>query len=206
MNAFQRHWLAAWQYIGRRLWRIFVICFVAFLAASVGFYFICRANPEWTATLFAQLSANIQNDLFGISPVMDFLRILWNNLLVSAVYIAMGFFPFLFAPAAPLLLNACSIGLIGAIYERMGISAVTFFAGILPHGILEIPAIALALACGFAICRSFTRYTLHRALPGECREAMAGALRTYLMVCLPLFLVAAAVEAFLTPAVLQFFM
>lgn len=91
MNAFQRHWLATWQYFGRRLWRTFLISLAAFLAASVGFYFICKANPEWTATLFAQLSANMQNDLFGISPVMDFLRILWNNLLVSAVYIAMGF-------------------------------------------------------------------------------------------------------------------
>ena len=27
MNAFQRHWLAAWQYFGRRLWRTFLICF-----------------------------------------------------------------------------------------------------------------------------------------------------------------------------------
>lgn len=35
---------------------------------------------------------------------------------------------------------------------------------------------------------------------------MTGALRTYLMICLPLLLAAAAVEAFLTPAVLQFFM
>jgi uncharacterized membrane protein SpoIIM required for sporulation len=89
------------------------------------------------------------------------------------------------------------LGALTGLFAAAGLT-LPFFSLILPHGSLELPAIALAAGAGFRIASGIL-------LPGErprrdtFREASNTAVRLLLGV-LPLFVVAALVEGFVTPS------
>jgi stage II sporulation protein M len=73
-------------------------------------------------------------------------------------------------------------------------------AAILPHGIFEIPAFIIAGALGIQLAQSLIVewYEHTDTAAGAYRYA-----RVFVMYVLPLLVTAAAVEAFITPAVVQ---
>ena len=99
--------------------------------------------------------------------------------------------------AAILLLNG---GLLGVVLTLFGKSAwKVLLLGILPHGILEIPAIMLGCAMGLLLCRSVMD-SLRRKPDAQPLEKLFPALfRVFLCYCVPLLLAAAAIESWVTP-------
>ena len=75
----------------------------------------------------------------------------WRAMLLSAAY---GFIPFLFLPVISLLVNGALLGIMASYYMTHGMSMLLFLAGILPHGVLELPALVLSIACGACLCRN----------------------------------------------------
>jgi stage II sporulation protein M len=93
------------------------------------------------------------------------------------------------------LVNGFVVGYVGAIFA--GWSRLGFFAcGVAPHGIIEIPA--LVLASGFALRLGAT---MVRPAPDGWLRGMGLAAADYargLVVVVPMFGVAAGIEAFVT--------
>jgi len=87
---------------------------------------------------------------------------------------------------------------VGEIAERLG--PLGLAVGLIPHGIFELPALFIAATLGLGLARS-----LLADLSGT-GDAATEATRLggfFLRIVVPLLAVAAVVEAFITPALLQ---
>jgi stage II sporulation protein M len=78
-----------------------------------------------------------------------FWLIYFNNTIKSILIIALGAF-FGVLPLAFLLVNGLLVGYMGSVWSQKA-SLWDFIVGILPHGIIEIPAIILACAYGLRL-------------------------------------------------------
>jgi len=97
------------------------------------------------------------------------------------------------------LLNGFVVGYVGGTYA--GLSGLGVFAcGIAPHGVIELPALVFASAFALRIGASMVRPARGGWL-GGIGLALADYLRGMLVV-VPMFAIAAAIEAFVTPAVM----
>jgi len=103
-------------------------------------------------------------------------------------------------PILFVLLNGIVVGLTSYFtVEEKGL--LFLMAGVLPHGAFEIPALLLSCALGMEIGVAVCEKALGRDV--SVKNAMIACLRTYLKVVVPLLFVAALVEAYVTPLVLQ---
>lgn len=178
-----------------------------FLLSCLAGYAVCAAN----GTLANQI-VDYFNQLISDSGLADeagnisVLGLLMNNWFAMVFTILYGFLPFLFLPILSIVSNAAILGAMAAFYRSNGLPMAAFFAGILPHGIFEIPALVLAVTLGFLLCRNLVRIIRHsdRALPMV--DLLANILRTMLFVIFPLLLIAALVECYITPGIMSMFL
>lgn len=77
----------------------------------------------------------------SISPTILF----FSNLQTCIFIMIYGLIPFLQLPALTLGLNAMVLGVLGAWYAAEGISPLVYLVLLVPHGIFELPALAMAL-------------------------------------------------------------
>lgn len=151
------------------------------------------AIPE--ATQEALLASEFE-DYYSSGPASHFsARVTINNIQVSAIAFALGA---LVVPGAALLAaNGVNVGQAGGLFVAEGQGG-QFFGLILPHGLLELTAVAVAggagLRIGWALLVPGDR-TRAAALAEEGRRAVALVLGTALA-----FAVAGLIEGFVTPA------
>jgi len=145
------------------------------------------------------------------SPLGQGILILfWHNLravlLVAIIGLALGVYP-----AFSMLFNGLIIGVVGVLSVQNS-SLATFLAGILPHGVFEIPALLLGAAIGLRLGLGplVARKRSTFASPGlttwqgygqELRDALV-----MLSLVVLLLAVAAAIEVGITPLVIKMFM
>lgn len=93
------------------------------------------------------------------------------------------------------------LGAFAAIYQQQGIGLGVYVLGVLPHGIFELSALILSCALGLLICRTGTERILKErySLFPPC----AGLHPRLLTFSVPLLLVAALIETYVTPALLN---
>ncbi|MBI2851952.1 MAG: stage II sporulation protein M [Chloroflexi bacterium] len=150
--------------------------------------------PEELATL-QELA-----DLLAPLPQSSiFIFILFKNLF--AVLFSLVLSPLLFlVPVLSLLFNGWLVGIVSVLVIQEK-SLVFLLAGLLPHGIIEVPALfigeAAALSFGAGVMRS-----LWKGEGLKLRRHFRQISR-FLALAFALFLVAAAVEAFITPMVIK---
>jgi uncharacterized membrane protein SpoIIM required for sporulation len=114
-----------------------------------------------------------------------------HNLGVSLAAYALGI-TFGLGTAWMMFYNGVIMGALGAVFVEAG-QLTAFATGVLPHGVLEIPAILIAGAAGFVLAEGFLR-----ARPWPRREELARMGKESLLLvsgCVPLLLVAAVLEA-----------
>ena len=78
-------------------------------------------------------------------------------------------------------------------------------AGLVPHGIFEIPALLLSLAAGLCLCRNINRY-IRCNEKGMMKPLLLDLLRVVGLLVVPLLTLAAVMEAYVTPLAMQLFM
>jgi uncharacterized membrane protein SpoIIM required for sporulation len=130
-------------------------------------------------------------------------HILANNLRATFLLYLAGIVSFGVLGLTAYLIN---IGLVGAVlgaFRLMGLSPSLYFAaGLLPHGMFEIPALmfvsAAVLHMGAAIVAPQTGKSMGQAI----LELLADSAKVFLGVVSPLLVLAALTEAYITPAIL----
>ena len=129
----------------------------------------------------------------------------FNNVTASLLSMLYGLIPFVPLSALALGTNALLLGAFAALYQHHGIGLGVYFIGILPHGIFELPALILSCALGLLICRTGTEKLRKRSDVSFLRRVL-DCNRVFLSFVAPLLLVAALVEAYITPALLKLVM
>ncbi len=202
VNTIRNEYRETWRFI-RENKRFFWIGCIGFFAIMVIVALILSRNAEATDKAFAFLSDSMQDQLDALGG-MTALSILFNNMRATLVIMLLGAVPFVFIPALLLIENAGAMSIVLAKYIIYGLSIPSFLAGILPHGIFELPAIFLAFMVGCYLCLMIGRFALNKDHP-PMGEVVKNALRTYVLVIIPLLMIAAPIEVYLTPKIMALF-
>ena len=179
---------------------ITAVAFIALLVISflVGFIYkdLAAGIMDWFGQQVAQIGVIDSDGKFNV------MALFFNNCRSMTFAVLFGFIPYVYFSALSLGTNAMLVGLFAAVYVNEGKSLFVCLCGILPHGIFEIPALILALSCGFYLCETVTAYSRSRE-NGIVKQAIDNIFPVYLCILLPLLLLAAVVECYLTPVILQ---
>ncbi len=133
---------------------------------------------------------------FFDNPVILAIIIFANNAGKSLIAMLGGFF-FGILPVMFVMLNGYIVGVVISWREpEWGFWKVILT--LIPHGIIEIPAIIIA--CAYGVWLGY-RFYLALFRGEEFRIYILRSIRAYIRLVLPLLLVAAFVEAFITPLV-----
>ena len=184
----------------KELFKIFWISLVIFFLCWAVSYFVFYSNQDLTAGLFNTISQMFQeNGVYTESGGISFFALLFNNIRASALMAILGIIPFLFLPAIILGYNAVIIGIACAFSMAMGTGVSFLVLALLPHGIFEIPALILSAALGIYLCKELVKKLVGRSRLASFSGVFLSMLRFYLCVILPLLVVAALVETYITP-------
>lgn len=181
-----------WAYL--KSIRGYILFAVALFAlTTIMGYFAAEIDPEMAASWTKELE--MLKWIMNQPPILIMIIIFLKNLLSCAMAIllglGLGLVPLLVVTSNGFLLGIVSYGVI----QKAGV--LYLLAGILPHGIIELPTVFLSIAIGFRLGHLliFTLLREEADLSGETRIAVHFLLRWIM----PLLLVAAAIETFITP-------
>ena len=101
------------------------------------------------------------------------------------------------------IVNLSSVGALLGVFQLLGYSPVTLAVyGLLPHGILEIPALILASAAMLRIGVVLVTPQVGRSMGEVVIELLADWTKIALGVVMPMLLIASLIETYVTPVVL----
>jgi stage II sporulation protein M len=128
-----------------------------------------------------------------------FLTNFYNCLLI----LISGLIPVLVLPFLALYVNMVNTSmLLIFLQSHTGINPVRLFVyGMLPHGIFEISAIILSIVLGTKLSWNVLLKITRKG--GEIKKRIKQSMLTYLRVIMPLLMIAALIESFITPYFLK---
>lgn len=207
MNALKEQLSLLGQFLRTDFRKVFIGCLLAMALAIVLGFVVGSLSPETVNTVLEQFMAMVEDagimDSDGNISPFGLLTNNWSAMLLAVVY---GFVPFLFLPAISIVSNGLLIGLLAAWYHGNGISMWLYLAGILPHGIFELPALVIAAACGVCLCRNMSRIVTSSPRRVPMVELLSNLLRVLLFLVMPMTVLAAFLEAYVTPIVMALFL
>ncbi len=176
---------------------------VAFLVLVVLSYIAGRLFPEIPAAILTYFNEVVADSgIVRDDGSFSALALFGNNLRAMVLSTLYGFIPFLYLPALSMGVNAILLGMVASSVNGQWL---LLAAGILPHGIFELPALCLSLAAGLCLCQNINRY-IRKNEKDIMKPLLLNILRVTGLVVIPLLVVAAIMESYVTPAVMQLFM
>ena len=195
------------EFLGSDFRRTFLLCAAGMLLAALGGFGTALAVPEMVDEVLEAFLTQIEEaGVLDESGQMSVFALLFNNWRAMVVSAAYGFIPFLFLPVLSLLVNGMLVGVMGGWVLQGGGSLPFFLAGILPHGVFELPALVLSIACGVTLCQGICRMIVGSPKKVSMVELLGDLLRVLVLLVAPLTVIAAFVECYVTPVVMGFFM
>jgi len=196
-----------WQTI-RGGWRWLVAALLLFVAGCLVGYAAGRARPEVVVAQAAPALAALRHLGRQVAqaptPVERSLPIFANNVRSILVMLVGGLLLGII-PVGGTFINGALVGIVVAIGDRLTGSALSpwmLLASLAPHGIFELPALWLGAAWGMKLGLAWLlpgaaghRLATLRRSAGEAMQVFAA--------CVVLLLIAALVEANITPAVVR---
>ncbi len=184
----------------RFIWPYLLIITVFFFGALVAGYIWAANFPGMAAGVMEGFSSRFQ-PLLQMDPLSIMVAIFLNNAFVSLISLvlglALGILPILF-----IVFNGYLIGVISyLVAQERGFLFI--FLALLPHGILELPMVFLSAAIGLRLGHQVISALLGNET--EIKREFIEGLKFYIFWILPLLLLAAIIETFITPLILSFF-
>ena len=203
MNWIKEQFSLMGRFLGGGFRRTLVMCAVGLALAAVAGFGIGVMLPQRAAQVLGDFMAQIQESGViseeGALSVAGMLMNNWRAMLVSAAY---GFVPFLFLPVISLVMNGLLLGLLAGLFQAEGTSLLVYAAGILPHGIFELPALLFSVACGVTLCVNMCRIVTGNPEKRPLLEMLEDLLRVMVLAVAPLTVAAAFVECYFTPVIM----
>lgn len=176
----------------------FILLFLSFGA--------CMLLPDLRELLMGHVMSLLEGkDVLNDSDLLSAKAIFSNNLQACVFSMCYGLIPFIYFSALALGLNSILLGVLAAYTTANGISPLLFLLMILPHGIFELPALILSFSMGLYVCGQITRRCRHDETALSVWDCLLQMSRLLLFVLMPLLLLAALVEAYITPWLLSLF-
>lgn len=180
-----------------KIGRIFVLLLITFGIGMVFGLAYSRAYPEEASRYLLKLGKEIGG--LSKNPFDNFVRIFTHNASVALFVLVSGLF-FGLGPWVMVFFNGAVVGIVAGVVVKHGFPVERLILGLAPHGVVEVPAFALAGTAGILWYKSI-RKTQESA--EGFKEGMKTAFKLY-GVALVMLLLAAFIEAYITPKIAGF--
>lgn len=186
---------------------ILFILIIGLVGAVLSYFYVLSYKAELApvqGVIPSNISKLIDSEFGSFGNInISFFSILKNNVTAIGTMFLLGSFSFGVLGTIVYLLNIGLIGAVLALLELFGFSVIKVgLAGILPHGIFEIPAIILASSAVLHIGIILVTPNSKRSLGEVLIESVADWAKISIGLVLPLLTIAAAVESWITPNLL----
>ena len=196
-----------YEVVGGSLWRTLLPAAFVLLALIGGGLLGVQQAKVWPIPAeafiqddWAERFANAMSTL-GLQGTNGVVMVLWQNIRVLVIASVLGVFSLGVLAIIIALLPMAIIGYLGSNVYTSGLATLPFWMAIVPHGILEIPAIALAAAAILRLGASVMSPPAGKTLSEGWLFALADAFKLWVGVILPLLVASAFLEIYVTPAV-----
>lgn len=196
---YRRHVFPAVKQLG---WGLVLALLLAFAGFMVGWKLVTIFPLPYEIGNVDDLNANMQNlvdaTYFSQSTVTF---ILIQNIRAVLLSGLLGSLTFGLAGAAPVLTTFAAVGYLYNLLLSAGIPSSYLLAMLLPHGIFELPALILTTAATLFAAAKILAPSKQKGIGEVWLEAIAVWCKITIGICIPLFIIAAFIEAFVTPQV-----
>jgi len=170
-----------------------------FILGSISGFYIFKVllnnNPEIIDSFLKEFQGMF-GPLKEMTSLELFLNIFYINtrtsFLIMMLGVFVGFFPFV-----SLWGNGAVVGIIYGKFIAEGGNSLVFLMGILPHGVIEIPAIVIAASQGFRLAKEIIFPPIGKSRSEALRHNIEKGLKLFALI-IPLLLIAAAIEVYLS--------
>jgi len=162
---------------------------------------VAKTSPENLAKAREQLGDLPDLESFNVELSAPYLFL--NNTRAMTLIFVLGIFSFSVVGVLLYLVNIALIGGVYAFLELLGISPLpVFLAGVLPHGIFELPALLIGSASVLYIGAVLVTPQTGKSMGQIVIELMADWAKIFIGLVVPLLAIAALIEAYITPSIL----
>lgn len=194
-----------WRLFSQKLWMplgLAALCLLIGLLVGASQASIFVIPPELLNLQNLETRINQSPDFMQFYSVTGVATVWLHNLRAILLATILGFFSFGVLGIIILMLPLVLIGYFLATVATAGISPAAFFAAfVLPHGILEIPAIMIAGAVILRLGATLTSPTPGHTIGEALLRSLADWFKVFVGVVIPLLLGAALLEVYVTPRV-----
>ncbi len=194
-------------------WRLrqplLIIFLIGILGAWLGYSQMAQNAPQWFASDSSNRLSQIANRIGDIPRLaqmgtnLTVPLLLFNNLRATSLMYVVGLVSFGVLGLVFYLINVGLIGAVVSLFAFVGMSPVLVFtAGLLPHGLFEIPALMLSAAAVLRMSGALVTPQAGRSLGEVVIDLIADWARIFVGLVVPLLCVAAVVETYLTPLII----
>src|SRR5699024_2065396 len=143
--------------------------------------------------------------VFNEDMTINAFALFYNNLRASFIMMIIGWIPFIFLPYLTLGINGVLIGIALRMSKIAGTNPFrTILTGLLPHGIFEIPALLIAFLLGVFICKNITSRIFKKKYY-SFKTVFKFTIKEFIIKVIPLLIIAAIVETYITPVIMGMF-
>ena len=131
-------------------------------------------------------------------------KIIINNISVGFRALTLGFLPFIYLPIIIYIINIGILSTVIALIAQGSVFAAVkvFTLGILPHGIIEIPALIISIMLGVRICSNISRTIIGKVDYSNTGKVIKESIISFLLIVVPMFILAGVIEVYITPLLL----
>jgi len=194
----------------RQLWiPVGVLVFLAVITLWAGFQWTVATVPEFVDMASPEsvqgISERFEQSTTLISLGQNFSApfIFSHNVRAVVLILLAGLVSFSVLGMLVYLVNLSTVGALLGVFQLLGYSPVTLtINGLLPHGIFEIPALILASAAMLRIGVVLVTPQIGRSFGEVVLELLADWTKVVVGLVVPLLLIAAVIETYVTPVLL----
>lgn len=186
-----------------------IVVFIALAGYLISYQWatvnVPKMLPQATSSDISQIvkSAGQSAGIAQAGQHLSALYIFANNVRATVLVFLGGIISFSVLGLLVFLLNIGLVGGVLGIVKLMGYSpALLFAAGLLPHGLFEIPALMIASAVVLKIGAVLVTPQLGKSMGQIVLELLADWAKIFIGLVVPLLAVAAVIEAYVTPIIL----
>ncbi|NPV85498.1 MAG: hypothetical protein HPY45_05765 [Anaerolineae bacterium] len=196
------------QTLPRMRFAVVAMTALAVVGSVLGYHQINRFMIPISETILQDLDENLHRmaTAWALPNLLPVLMIWWQNVRVMLLAMILGVFSLGILGGLPLLVSMGVAGYLVALLSANGLPTLGYLAFVVPHGIIEVPASILATAAIFRAGAILATPTPDKTVGEVWLLAMADWCRVMVGIVIPALLLAACVEAWITPLVaLRFF-
>lgn len=179
-----------------------IIIGVIFIISILSSFLMFRQNQNIAGKIVNEFSS-ITSSLENLKGLLLSKAIFFNNLRACALTVLMGFIPFVYLVFMVLFPNASLMGAVFSVAKIEKLGKMILF-GILPHGIFELPALFISMALSVYLCTFITK-KIFKKEDKKFMYALKEVFLTFLIIVLPLLILAGIIEGVVTPILLTKF-